>query len=84
MGPRLDSFSPVDRNSIIIGNSIKAGKWRRLGPDQIKDHIFLILKVKETFPSSHVQKVSLEVKMGASLHSTSCQPIHRSLLGNPS
>ena len=31
MGPRLNSFSPVDRNSIT------AGSWRRLDPAQIKD-----------------------------------------------
>ena len=31
MGPRLNIFSPVDRNSIT------AGRWRRLGPAQIRD-----------------------------------------------
>ena len=27
-----------------------------------RDHIFLILEVKETFPTVHVQKCSLEIK----------------------
>ena len=38
MGHRLNSFSPVDRNSIIlIAETIKAGWWSRLGPAQIRD-----------------------------------------------
>ena len=35
-----------------------------LGPVQIKDHIFLILKVKETLLTTHEQKGSLEIKKG--------------------
>ena len=35
-----------------------------LSPAQIRDHIFLILKVKETFPTIQAQKGSLEVKKG--------------------
>ena len=31
---------------------------------EIKDHIFLILKIKDIFPVRHVQKSSLEVKKG--------------------
>ena len=47
-----------------------AGAREELSPAQIRDHIFLILKVKETFPTTHAQKGSLEVKReGASLHS---------------
>ena len=33
-------------------------------PDKIKDHIFLILEIKEPFPTTHVQKGSLEIKKG--------------------
>ena len=36
----------------------------KLSPAQIRDHLFLILEVKETFPTTHVQKGSLEVKQG--------------------
>ena len=59
MGPRLNSWSssPVDRNSKIEARE-------ELNPAQIKDrdHIFLILVVKETFPTTHAQKGSLKVK----------------------
>ena len=43
-----------------------AGVREELSPAQIKErhHIFLILKVKETFPTAHAQKGSLEVKKG--------------------
>ena len=60
MGPMLSSWSlsPVDRYSKI------AGVREELSLAQIKDrnHIFLILKVKETFPTTHAQKGSLKVK----------------------
>ena len=60
MGPRLSiwSLSPVDRYSKI------AGARDKLSPAQItdKDHIFLILEVKETFPTIQAQRGSLEVK----------------------
>ena len=65
MGPRLNCFSPVDRSSKI------AGARGELGPSQIKDrdHILLILEVKETFPTTCAQKGSSEVKReGASPH----------------
>ena len=62
MGPRLSSWSlsRVDRYSKI------AAAREELSPAQIKerDHIFLILKVKETFPTIYVQRGSLEVKNG--------------------
>ena len=32
--------------------------------EEIKDHIFLILEVKEDFLTTHAQKGSLEVKKG--------------------
>ena len=41
-----------------------------VSPAQLRYHIFLILKVKETFLTTHVQKGSLEVKRkGVSPHS---------------
>lgn len=43
-------------------NSVKGGGWRRLGPAQIKDHILLIPEIKETFPTTCVQKGSLEAE----------------------
>ena len=39
-----------------------------LSPAQIRDHIFLILKVKETSPTTHAQKGSLEVKKGGDIN----------------
>ena len=33
-------------------------------PAKDRDHIFLILEVKKTFPTMHAQKGSLEVKKG--------------------
>ena len=58
MGLRLSSqrSSPVDRYSSI------AGAREELSPAQIKDHLFLIFEVKETFLSTLAQKDFLEVK----------------------
>ena len=62
MGPRLSSqsLSPVDRSTQTAG--VREG----LSPAQIKDRgrVFLILEVKETFPTMRAQKGSLEVKKG--------------------
>ena len=49
MGLRLNSYSPVERDSI------NAVLQRRLGPAQIKDHIFLIIKVKKPLSTAHKQ-----------------------------
>ena len=61
----------MDRNSIKA--ETHKSRWRRLNPVQIRDkrqYIFRILDVKESFPTIHVQKGSLEVKReGVSLHS---------------
>ena len=58
MGLRLSSqrSSPVDRYSSI------AGAREELSPAQVKDHLFLIFEVKETFLSTLAQKDFLEVK----------------------
>ena len=63
MGPRLSSWSssPVDKYSKI------AGVREELSPAQMKDHIFIILHVKKTFPTTHMQKISLEVKKGGGI-----------------
>ena len=64
MGPRLLSFSPVDRNFLIAETPQRqddGGGWALPG-EEIKDHVFLILKVKETVPTTHAQKGSLKVK----------------------
>ena len=70
MGPRLSiwSLSPLDRYSKMKRRWVLP-RW---------DHIFLILEVKETFPTIHVRRGSLEVKR------ESCQPTHRPLHWNPS
>ena len=60
MGPRLGSWglTPIDRYSKT------GGAREELSPVQIKhrDYIFLILEIKETFPTIHVQKGSLQAK----------------------
>ena len=49
MGLGLNSYYPVERNSI---NAV----WqRRLGPAQIKDHRFLIIEIKKTLSTEHTQ-----------------------------
>ena len=49
---------------VPYGQILQEEEEEELSPAQIRDHIFLILKVKETFPTTHVQKGSLEVKKG--------------------
>ena len=56
--PGLNSFSPMDRNSI------KAQGWRRLDRAQREDHAFLAVEVKEASPMTQAQKDPLEVKGG--------------------
>ena len=56
MGPRLSSggLSPVDRCS-----KVKTSRWEEeTSPAQTRDHIFLTLELKETFPTTHAQKGS--------------------------
>ena len=43
---------------------LQAEEEEELSPAQIRDQIFLILEVKKTFPSTHAQKSSWEVKRG--------------------
>ena len=62
MDPRLGSWGLTP-----IGKYSKTGGAREeLSPVQIKhrDYIFLILEIKETFPTTHVQKGPLKVKQG--------------------
>ena len=56
MGPGLSCWclSPVGRYSKI--------EEEELSPAPIRDHIYLILKVKEASPTLHAQEGSLEVK----------------------
>ena len=51
-----------DKNKMTI----KGGVWAML-TREMKDHIFLILEVKEIFLTTHVQKGSLEVKKGGGI-----------------
>ena len=46
----------------------------KIRPVQIRHHIFLILKIKETFPTMHVQKGPLEIKRG--VMSPTHSPLH--------
>ena len=71
--------------SLVDWNSRIAEAREKLGPVQIKDHTFLIFKIKETFPTMHAQNGSLDVKRErAPLRSKWCQPTHRPLCWNPS
>ena len=67
MGPRLRnrSLSPGDRYSErkIIAREVEPCPDKR-----IRDHIFLILEVKETFPTTPAQKGSLEVIKGSDVN----------------
>ena len=58
MGRRLSSWSasPVD--------GVQDEEEEELSPAQVRDHAFLLLEVKETFPPTHAQKGSSEVKKG--------------------
>ena len=50
-------------------------------PAQVRDHIFLILEVKEAFLTIHTQKGPSKVKKEvASSHSKCCRPTQRPLL----
>lgn len=60
----LNSSSPVARNSLRAETPLKqddGGDWA-LPRLEIKDHIVLILRVKETFLSARTQKGSLALK----------------------
>ena len=48
---------------ISCGQILQDEEEKKLSPAQIRDHIFLILEVKETFLTTHVQKGSMKVKM---------------------
>ena len=58
MGPGLSCrcLSPVDRYCKI--------EEEELSPAPTRDHMYLILKVKEASPTLHAQVGSLEVKRG--------------------
>ena len=61
-GPQADQLEVVSCGQILQNSR----REEKLSPAHIKDrgHIFLILKVKETFPATQVQKGSLKVKKG--------------------
>ena len=59
------------------GSSRSEEEW---SPAQMRHHIFLILKLKETFLTAHVQKGSSGVRKGGGITCNKwCQPTHRSL-----
>ena len=57
LGPRAEQLELVP-----CGEILQDEDEEELSPAQVRDHMFLILKVKETFPTSHVQKCSSELK----------------------
>ena len=65
--PQAEEFSPcgqkVHKSRMVEEAGFFPGRY------EIKDHIFFILEVKETSPTTHVQKGSLEVQKGGSITS---------------
>ena len=60
-----DGPQAAQLESVPCGQILQGEEGEELSPAQIRDHMFLILKAKETFPTLHAQKSSLEVKKGA-------------------
>ena len=58
---------------VACGQMLQDEGEEELSPVQIRHHIFLILKIKKTFPIMHVQKGPLEIKQGV------MSPTHRPL-----
>ena len=58
-GPQAEQLEFVP-----CGQILQDEEDEELSPAQRRHHMFLILKVKETFPTTHAQKASLEVKKG--------------------
>ena len=56
--------SQAEELESVLCKLILHDEKEELSPAQIKGHIFLILKVKETFPTTHVGRGSLEVENG--------------------
>jgi len=61
-GPQADQPEVISCGQILQNSR----KEEKLSPAYINDrgHIFLILKVKETFPTTQAQKGSLKVRKG--------------------
>lgn len=57
MGPQAGQLEFVP-----CGQTLQDGGGGATDPAQIRDHVFLIVKVKVTFPTILAQKGSLEVK----------------------
>ena len=64
-GKRLDGSQAEQLESVPCGQILQyednSKREEKLSPVQIRDHVFLILEVKEAFPTVHAQKSSLEV-----------------------
>ena len=58
-GPRAEQLEFVP-----CGQILQDEEEEELSPFQIRNHIFLILEVKENFPTIHAQEGYLEVKKG--------------------
>ena len=68
-GPQAEQLDFVPYRQ-IFQNSKSERRAELCQDKRLKNHIFLILKVKETFLTTHVQKGSFEVKRkGVSPHS---------------
>ena len=75
----LDGLQAEQRVCLLWTNT--QSQEGKAEPAQVRDHIFLIPEVKETFLTIHTQKGSSKVKKEvASSHSKCCQPTQRPLL----
>lgn len=79
MRQELDGLQAEQRVCLLWTNT--QSQEGKAEPAQVRDHIFLIPEVKETFLTIHTQKGSSKVKKEvASSHSKCCQPTQRPLL----
>ena len=64
MRQEIDGPQAEQLEFVPCGQILQDKDEEELSPAQLRDHIFLILEVKETFPTIHVQKGSVEVRKG--------------------
>ena len=62
---RQETDRPQSEQEFVpCGQILQEEEEEELSPAQIRDHVFLILKFKETFLTTHKQKSSLTITKG--------------------
>ena len=64
MKQEIDGPQAEQLEFVPCGQILQDEEEEELSPAQIRDHIFLIFKVKETFLTAHAQKGSLKARKG--------------------